>query len=381
MHIKPTISLLCLICLALTLSGCGGHTFWETTNPGTGSGNNPTGAVPKFAFAANFNNGSTGSVSAYTIDNSTGALTAVSGSPFTTGVNGTIAVGADSAGNFVFAANQAGGVSAFAVTRSSGVLTEVAGSPFTTGTTPAWVAVDPGGRFVYVVNAGSQDISGYAVNTSTGALTAFSSTVKLAGTKPVRATVDPGGHFLYVALDTAGTSVYKIASDGTLSLTRTVAPTPCAASSDVALDPNSKFLYMADANSGVCAYAVNGSTGDLTFIPSSASTTIFAAGTNPVSVAVGANGKFLFVANKGSNNLTGFSINSDGTLSAMSGSPFTTGASPVDVNVDPSGSFVYVTNFDAGTISIFTINSSGSTLTGGSSATAGTNPNSVVTTK
>lgn len=372
MRFKPTISLLALICLALALSGCG-HDFWAPANPGSSSGNNPTGAVPKFAFAANFNGGGVGSVSAFTIDNSSGALTAVSGSPFTTGVNGTNAVGADSAGTFVYAANQSGGVSAFSVTRSSGVLTEVTGSPFTTGANPAWVAVDPAGRFVYVMNGGSNDISGYAITATSGALTAFSGTVPLVAT-PLRGTVDPGGHFLYVALGAAGTAVFKIATDGTLALTRTVAPTPCAAATDVAVDPNTKFAFIADGSTGVCNYAVNGSNGDLSLITSS----VIAAGTNPVSVAVGANGKFLFAANQGSGNVSGFSINTDGTLTAMSGSPFAAGTQPQDVTVDPSGSFVYVANFGAHSISIFTISSS---LVSRGTATAGTNPNSVFTTK
>lgn len=374
MHTKRTISLLGLIFLALIMLACG-HDFWAPANPGSSSGNNPTGAVTKFAFAANFNNGGAGSVSAYTVDNSSGALTAVANSPFTTGANGTIAVGADTSGKFVFAANQAGGVSAFTVDRTNGVLTEVTGSPFATGTTPAWVAVDPAGRFVYVLNGGSNDISGYAVNTTSGALTAFSATVPLVA-KPLRAIVDPGGHFLYVALGTAGTAVFKIATDGTLTLTRTVPPTPCAASNDVAVDVNTKFAFIADGATGVCSYAVNGSTGDLSAPINNA---VIAAGTNPVSVAVGANGKFLFTANQGSDNVSGFTINADGTLTAMSGSPFASGKTPVDVNVDPSGSFVYTANFGANTLSIFTISSS--TLTTPKSATAGTTPNSVVTTQ
>jgi 6-phosphogluconolactonase (cycloisomerase 2 family) len=96
-------------------------------------------------------------------------------------------------------------------------------------------------------------------------------------------------------------------------------------------------------------------------------------------VASGGAGKFLFAANFGSNNVSGFLINSDGSLTAMSGSPFTAGSSPSDVTVDPSGSFVYVTNFGASAVSIFRISSNA--LTGAGSASTGTNPNSVVTTQ
>jgi 6-phosphogluconolactonase len=244
-----------------------------------------------------------------------------------------------------------------------------------TGTTPVWVAVDPGARFVYVVNGGSNDISGFAINSSTGALTGFSSTFPVTAT-PLRATVDPSGRFLYVALGTGGTEIFKINSDGTLAVVRTVPAAPCAASNAVALDANTRFVFVADGSTGICNYAVNASSGDLTLITS----TIIPAGTNPVAVATGANGKFLFAANNGSSNLSGFTINADGTLTAMSGSPFSVGSAPADVTVDPSGAFVYVANFSGNSISIFSINSSNS-LSSVGTATAGTNPNSVVTTQ
>ncbi|MGB9106410.1 MAG: hypothetical protein WCC59_16765, partial [Terriglobales bacterium] len=104
---KITRSLLLALCAALFMwAGCGGHEFWTTVNS-TPTPTNPTGAVPKFAYAANFNAGGVGSVSAYTINSGTGSLTAVSGSPFAAGT-GTVAAGADSAGKFVYAANQGG---------------------------------------------------------------------------------------------------------------------------------------------------------------------------------------------------------------------------------------------------------------------------------
>jgi len=64
----------------------------------------------------------------------------------------------------------------------------------------------------------------------------------------------------------------------------------------------------------------------------------------------------------------------------MSGSPFSVGSAPVDVTVDPSGTFVYVANFSGNSVSVFSINTSNS-LSPVGTATAGTNPNSVVTTQ
>jgi len=357
-----------VLSFVLLFAGCGGHTFWTPQNS-----NNPTGALPKFAYVANFNNGGAGSVSGFKVDAGSGALASVTNSPSTAGT-GTVNAGADSGGKFVYAANQDGTVSAYQVNRTDGTLSAITGSPFTAGNKPVWVAVDPQARFVYVGNSGSNDISGFVVNSTSGALTSFSGTVPAGGT-PFRLTVDSGGRFLYVALGVGGTSIFKINTDGTLAFVRTATPAPCAGSFDITLDANSRFAYIADGSTGVCAYAVNASTGDLSLIGSA----VTPSGTKPIALAVGALTKFLFVVNQDQNNLSGFLINTDGTLSAMTGSPFNTGATPSDVTVDPSGTFVYVSNSGVGSVTIFKI--SNNTLSGAGGATAGTNPSSVVVTQ
>jgi 6-phosphogluconolactonase len=54
------------------------------------------------------NNGTDGNILAFTINTSTGALTAVSGSPFT-GVDRPDAVAADSSGRFAYVTNDSSG--------------------------------------------------------------------------------------------------------------------------------------------------------------------------------------------------------------------------------------------------------------------------------
>ncbi len=362
-----------LLGIALLLVSCGGHEFWAP--PGeNNTPTNPTGAVPKFAYVANLAGGGAGSVSAYTVNSSTGTLSEVKGSPFSAG-NGTIAVGTDSAGKFVYAANQASNnVSGYTINRNDGTLTQVSGSPFSAGTSPAWVAVDPGGRFVYVVNGGSNDISLFSVNSSSGALSANGTNVSLPAT-PLRATIDPSGRFLYVSMSTAGTAVYLIGTDGKLTAGMRVVPaTPCAASDDITVDANTRYAFVVDGVNTICAYAVNANTGDL--IISNSPTT--AAASKPVAVASGGAGKFLFAANNASSNMSGYVVNADGTLAVMSSSPFGAAMSPADVTVDPSGTFVYVANSGSNNVSIFKISSN--TVSSVGTATAGTNPNSVVVT-
>jgi len=67
------------------------------------------------------------------------------------------------------------------VNQVSGALTQITGSPFPTGTFPVSVAVDPNERFVYVANQGSDNVSGYTINATTGALSTLGTSPYAAG--------------------------------------------------------------------------------------------------------------------------------------------------------------------------------------------------------
>jgi DNA-binding beta-propeller fold protein YncE len=71
-------------------------------------------------------------------------------------------------------------ISGYTINTTTGALTAVTGSPFAAGSVPSSVAVDPSGKFAYVTN-GDDTISGYTINSSTGALTAMSGSPFAAG--------------------------------------------------------------------------------------------------------------------------------------------------------------------------------------------------------
>jgi len=108
-----------------------------------------------------------GSISAFTINSSTGALTPVSGYPQPIAVHGAISI--DPKGRFLLVPETAG-VSLYAIDTTTGTLSAVSGSPFPAGTDPSLVSIDPMDRFVYVVNEGSANVSEFTFE-STGALT------------------------------------------------------------------------------------------------------------------------------------------------------------------------------------------------------------------
>lgn len=86
-------------------------------------------------------------------------------------------------------------------------------------------------------------------------------------------------------------------------------------------------------------FSVNTAMGALTEVPGSP----FNAGLIPQSMALDPTGRFLYVANQESTDVTAFSINgSTGALTELPGSPVSIGSPPVALAVDPTGNFLYV---------------------------------------
>ncbi len=293
---------------------------------------------PALLAAQNFvytNNDQTtaNSVSAFSVDTN-GALSEITGSPFTTGGAGH-GLGLYSANrivvvnNFLYASNAGSNdVSAFSIDAGTGVLTAVSGSPFPTNafddTTHSGIslAATPDGQFLYAGSTGfGGQITIFSLD-STGALTMVGSSPIAAGGAVYGMKVSPDGKFLVVALfQTSQIAVFAIQSDGSL---QAVANSPFTLSSDAATS--------VDIN---CA-------GDLLF-----------AGGN-------------------SENIYAFNIASDGQLSAVTGSPFATGISSNQVvALSMDDSTLFSSNQGSNTVTAFTVNPDGSLTVPGTSAGAG----------
>jgi 6-phosphogluconolactonase (cycloisomerase 2 family) len=151
--------------------------------------------------------------------------------------------------------------------------------------------------------------------------------------------------------------------------------------SSVTVDPSGKFAYVVNRGSNdVSAFtidlSINPTAGALTPVLGSP----FATGAIPRSVAVDPSGRFAYVANSNSNNVSAFTINSaTGALVPLPGSPFAAGTTPMSIIVDPSGKFAYVANLNSSNVWVFAIDATTGALTpvAGSPFAAGTNPSSV----
>ncbi len=180
-----------------------------------------------FLLAPNSNFGNArGSVAVFAVDGSNGTLTAVSGSPFATGV-GTIpvSIAIHPGRNFVYTTNSNGSdpsdITAFRMDVSTGFLTLALGSPFATeGVAATPGSIDPSGRFFFVSNQRSNSIQGYAIDQDTGALTKVPGSPFPTGLAPTAVSIDPSGKFLYCSNAASNTvSAYAIEST-TGALTR-----------------------------------------------------------------------------------------------------------------------------------------------------------------
>jgi len=290
----------------------------------------PSGKFAYVASSGNVWDIDFGSVLTYTINPTTGALTSTTGGINATGINGTPeffnSVAVDPSGKFAYAADGGafpagsfGGlssVSMYTINSTTGALTST--GMIAAGAGPDSVAVDPAGKFAYVTNFESNDVSMYTIDATTGAL-APTGTIA-AGPGPVSVAVDPAGKFAYVAnwtYDTEGSvSMYTIdATTGALTFIGSIAAGTSAFS--VAVDPAGKFAYVAnwtgnDTEGSVSMYTIDATTGVLT--PSGTIATEL----SPTSIVIHPSGKFAYVTNSGSNSVSMYSIDSaTGTLTLI----------------------------------------------------------------
>lgn len=328
---------------------------------------------------------------------------------------GATACSRDYTAAYVYTVSASGpNINAFGVDYQSGILTQIAGSPFTTGFTRETTAVPaPNGKFLYVLS-GSEDSAVEVFAIGTDGKLYGQKTSSLTGTYPTAMAIDSAGKFLYVTFTfqpgftpalpgPGGVTIFPINSDNSLGTPVTVnglnyipvginpvgiavsVPT-CSAKPVVPSNPacngssgaghENVFVYVVDQepspNATVLGYAQNTSTGALTPLSGTKFDTTLKtwqgvhAGVTPSAIAVDPTGRFVYVTDKTSNQVLGYSIDTanTGNLTALLASPFGTGLFPVSLTIDPRGKYLYTANFNSGTVSAFTIDTASGALSG-----------------
>lgn len=277
----------------------------------------------RFLYAVNevdsYEGKKAGSISAFSIDRSSGKLTFLnkvsSGSP------GPTHLAIDPSGKSLFVANYSGGSLASFPIHADGRLGDAVSLLQHTGSGfnperqksphPHQVVPSPDGRFVLSPDLGLDRVFTYVLNPETGKLTdghpPFTS-VK-GGSGPRHLAFGINARFVYLACEMASDVVVFAYADGTLQTLQTISILPKGFSgestaAEIAVHPSGRFLYASNRGADdIAQLNIDKATGLLTYAAS-----VPTQGKNPRGFGIDPQGKYFFAANQDSDTVVPFRI-------------------------------------------------------------------------
>jgi 6-phosphogluconolactonase len=248
----------------------------------------------------------------------------------------------------------------------------------TRGRAPCHLALDAGGRHLFVANYVDGNVTSFAL-AADGSLDRETGTVQHQGSGPDRArqegphahatVFDPAGQRLYV-VDLGVDRVFAYRVDGaTGALVASDPPstslTPGTGPRHLALHPSGRFAYVnGELQATVVAFAHDAATGALRELQTLS--TLPADSTLPKSTAeieLTADGKFLYVSNRGHDSLAVFRVDQTTGLLTPAGHVLTQGKAPRHFKIDPTGTFLVAANQDSDSVVVFRIDHATGALT------------------
>jgi len=234
----------------------------------------------------------------------------------------------------------------------------IANGRVATGKAPSDVVIDRNGWYAYVTNAGDNTMSVYFIDEKTGAPKPVRGSPFNTGKNPTYISLDPASRYAYVVNTGDDTiSVYRYRSNITPLIFESVyygspyaaGKTPVA----IEIDPSGRYAYVANKGSNdISAYRVHHQTGALTDMPGSP----FKAGQMPQALLAHPKGQWLFVANGGSRDVTVFRIETALGAIASSGKPMKLSFSPKQLQWDSSAGLLLVLSDNGQTVQSYSFN-------------------------
>jgi len=294
---------------------------------------------------ANFNGGSTGSVTAYAIDKANGHLTAIG--TVTSGGAGPAHLSVDPRGRYVFVANYGGGSVAVLPVRADGSLgtpTDVVDDvnacspacrvgPGRAGKAPRgsfatsghdaphahMVQPDPSGDVIVANDLGLDRTIVWALDRATGKLTVRHTAPSSPGGGPRHFVFHPNGRWFYSLNEEASTIALMRYDAGRLSLIDEVSTLPHGFAgtnftSEIAIAPDGRIVYAANRLHDTIAIFLVGSDGRLRYVSETSTH-----GDYPRSFAIDPAGRFLYVCNHRSDSVTVYAIGDHGRTLTFTG--------------------------------------------------------------
>lgn len=313
--------------------------------------------------------------------------------------------------NFVYAGLVSNHIEIYSVNARSGALEKIATQE--TSDVPFFLKIHPNKKYLYAGLKGKTNgIEAYSIDAKTGLLTLLNKVSLEAG--PVYMSIDHTGQYLFTAPWSADqVSMSRLAKDGHL---RDVNYFPTGKRPHAfAIDPSNRFLYVPclaadiiqqyrfDARTGavtqaepfitvteagagprlpvfhpstnvlyqgnekndtISAYKIDPTSGNLSRIQTISTLPVdFKDRSNLSELHLTPDGKFLYIANRGHNSITGYRVSSpDGTLTLLDFQPVP-GKTVRSFSITPDGDYLYAADQIAGDLLVFSINKSTGALT------------------
>ncbi len=351
----------------MTLAGCGHYVCHTTFGGGTctpsggGIGTGPqTGSPVLFAYFADDNNGN---INAAMLDSAANfnLISNFTEPTFSPAIDGDMVIVQN---KWLYLSLDSFVILAYSIDGASGALSPIGSGQFSNPTSNSFsMTADPAGHFLFLSGDTTQQIAVFQINQTDGSLSQ-TGVFSTGGINAWDATTDGLGKFLYVAEGPVGSSAVAAFSIGSNGALTPVAGSPFSfpfAVSEIRGEKSGKFLFSVAAEVGVNStpidnhvyvYSINQTTGAIAQLSGSPFATTY----SPYNLVVHPSGSFLYTFNEnvsGNNSpMEGFSIGSNGALTALAGSPFN--------NTEPGGMFdqggAYFIGHSTGALDAFSVN-------------------------
>lgn len=328
-------------------------------------------------------------IAGFKIDDFTGNLTDMVGSPYSSGGANPVSITVRTGGNFVFVVNKGttdssgnpnhdGNVAVFSV-GEDGVLTSQ-GTYTTAGQSPVWAQADATGTFLYVLDSrspaynGTTDLNGditvFLVDGTTGRLqivpnqqikNAQGQQLNYFEVGPAPTMLRASGACVYT-LDTGDQTIYPYGLGGSGQLTiQVTGPIKTGAKNLTSISAAGNNIYLTDAGTNQILPYAPGANCNLSSQVNGAVANL-GSSTDPVYTMTDSKNQYLYVLNHGNtipnstnanSTISAFTILSTGQLQPITdgpNNPYAVGNGPVCMVEDPSNQYIYTSNNNDGTV-------------------------------
>ncbi|MEO8098105.1 MAG: lactonase family protein [Acidobacteriota bacterium] len=325
-------------------------------------------------YIGTYTQGASKGIYSYAYDPATGALTdpilaaaTVSPSFLAAHPNGRTLYAVNESRRYNGIANS-GSVSAFTINRSTGALTAL-NTVATLGADPCHLVVDRTGRWLFVANYSGGSVAIVPIRED-GSLDDSTKVVQHTGAAkvdPVRqeaahahsVDISPDNKFLYVSdLGNDQIVIYRFDSvTGSLSPYRVTKLSPGSGPRHIAFSRDRRYLYVfSELTSTVTTFRHDAATAEteelqtISTLPPNST-----AAKSGAEIAVDPSGRFLYASNRGDDSIAIFSMDAEQGRLTRTGNVTTRGKTPRHFAIDPAGARLIAANQDSSSLAVFDI--------------------------